>query len=82
MPFLEAMAMGKVVVAPDLPAMNEYIAHGTNGFLYGKPDPVPLDKEDLQRIAFKAREDICHGFQRWERERDELIPFILNSGYE
>ena len=32
--FLEAMAMGKCVVAPDFPTMNEYIINGVNGILY------------------------------------------------
>jgi hypothetical protein len=34
MAFLEAMASGLCVVAPNLPTMNEYIANGTNGILY------------------------------------------------
>ena len=34
MSFLEAMAMGRVVVAPNQATMNEYIRHGENGYLY------------------------------------------------
>ena len=33
MPLIEAMSMGKLVVAPDHPTMNEYITHGKNGLL-------------------------------------------------
>ena len=39
--FLEAMAMGKAVVAPDNPTMNEYVTHNVNGFLYKPGGPAP-----------------------------------------
>ena len=32
--YLEAMAMGKAVIAVDNPTMNEYIKHGINGYLF------------------------------------------------
>ncbi len=32
MTFLEAMTIGKIVIAKKAPTMNEYIIHGCNGF--------------------------------------------------
>ena len=43
MSFLEAMARGQCVVAPDRPTMNEYILHGVNGLLYDPLNPQALD---------------------------------------
>ncbi len=31
---MEAMAMGKIVLAPDITGMSELVIHGTTGFLY------------------------------------------------
>src|SRR5262249_44736154 len=39
MSFLEAMAMGMAVVAPDSPTMNEYIVDRVNGYLYDPNRP-------------------------------------------
>jgi len=40
MSFLEAMALGKVVVAPNHATMNEYVTHVRNGVLYDLDRPV------------------------------------------
>ncbi len=42
MSFLEAMAMGKAVVAADNPTMNEYLTHNVNGYLFNPEDPRPI----------------------------------------
>lgn len=65
MSFLEAMAAGKCVVAPDNPTMNEYIVHGVNGLLYDIDTPAPLDLSRVREIGAMARRGIVAGHRRW-----------------
>jgi hypothetical protein len=67
MSFLEAMAMGFLVVAPDRPTMNEYIVSGVNGLLYDPRCPRPLDFSRREDIGRRARSTIEVGHQRWLR---------------
>jgi len=76
MPVIEAMTMGKVVVAPDHPTTNEYISHQKNGLLYDIHDLKPLDFYSAKTIAIQAREDSLLGFKNWQRESKELLNFI------
>jgi len=79
LPVIEAMTMGKVVVAPDHPTMNEYITHGRNGLLYDIHDLKPLDFTSAKTIAFQAREDCLSGFENWQKARSEMLDWI-NTG--
>jgi hypothetical protein len=45
MSFLEAMAMGRCVIAPDNPTMNEYIIHGVTGLLYKREEIIILSED-------------------------------------
>lgn len=76
MSFLEAMARGLCVVAPDAPTMNEYISHGTNGLLYVPGRNAPLDFSRARDIAARAREDVVRGRARWEGGLPALMEFI------
>ena len=76
MPVIEAMTMGKVVVAPDHPTTNEYISHQKNGLLYDIHDLKPLNFSSAKTIAIQAREDSLLGFENWKRESKELLDFI------
>ncbi|QXX76683.1 glycosyltransferase [Methylovirgula sp. HY1] len=78
MAFLEAMASGLCVVAPDLPTMNEYIANGTNGMLYSFEQKVPLRFARAREIGARARETVERGFADWQRELPDLIDFIVS----
>jgi glycosyltransferase involved in cell wall biosynthesis len=73
MSFLEAMAMGRCVIAPDLPTMNEYIVHGENGFLYNPSRIVPLSIPDIRSVQARALASIQEGRIRWERDRETLL---------
>ena len=77
MSFLEAMASGLCVVAPDRPTMNEYISSGTNGLLYASDRGTPLDFSDARRIGARARESIERGHQRWLTGIPALLDFIV-----
>ncbi len=65
MSFLEAMAMGKCVIAPDNPTMNEYIVHGVNGLLYDVDNPRPLDLSRAAEIGASARQSVVNGYRDW-----------------
>lgn len=75
--FLEAMARGQCVVAPDHGTMNEYIVHGVNGLLYDHRAPVPLDMLAANRMGEQARIGASFGRAMWEHSEAALIRFIL-----
>jgi hypothetical protein len=74
--FLEAMAMGKCVVAPDRPTMNEYIKHGFNGLLYDPSKPEPLDFSSVKNISDNARQYMEEGYSKWINSESDIIDFI------
>jgi len=76
MAFIEAMALGKCVVAPDNPTMNEYIIHGHNGLLYNPKNPQPLDFSNFETICSNAREYVSMGFARWQTSLKQITTFI------
>jgi hypothetical protein len=76
MSFLEAMAIGKCVVAPNHPTMNEYITDGYNGYLYNLKNPLPIDFSTASQIAHNALKSIESGYEKWIESESELINFI------
>jgi hypothetical protein len=76
MAFLEAMAMGRCVIAPDHPTMNEYITHGVTGFLYHPKRPRPLVLGDIARIQRQTRDYMVAGYQRWQAEREGIVSLL------
>jgi glycosyltransferase involved in cell wall biosynthesis len=74
--FLEAMAAGRCVIAPNDSTMNEYIEHGKTGFLYELDDPEPIPVSDIKAIQRQARQFVEEGYVRWLRERDTLLDRI------
>jgi hypothetical protein len=77
MSFLEAMAMGMAVVAPNFPTMNEYITHGVNGYLYDPGRPQPIDFTAAKQIAERARETVELGHKAWINSRPAFERFLL-----
>lgn len=77
MAFLEAMASGLCVVAPDFPTMNEYIANGTNGILYSPGRTSPLDFSRARDIGGGARETAERGFADWQISLADLKEFLV-----
>ncbi|BDG05821.1 glycosyltransferase [Anaeromyxobacter oryzae] len=74
--FLEALAMGFLVVAPDHPTMNEYIVSGVNGLLYDPAAPAPLDLSRHMELGERARRSAEHAWRRWARCTPALLDFI------
>ena len=76
MSFLEALARGMVVVAPDCPTMNEYIRHGENGLLYNPSALRPLDFSAVGTLRAGARALAAAGCARWRAQESRLLEFI------
>jgi glycosyltransferase involved in cell wall biosynthesis len=74
--FLEAMAMGKAVVAANTPTMNEYIEHGKTGYLFDLSRPERISLSDIESIQEQAYEFMCNGHKTWEEEKARIIEFI------
>jgi glycosyltransferase involved in cell wall biosynthesis len=76
MSFLEAMRLGKCVVVPDNPTMNEYIVHGKTGLIYNPENLGPLDFSRVDEIGRKAWKYIENGYIQWKISEKEIIGFI------
>lgn len=76
MSFLEAMSMGKCVIAPDNPTMNEYIVHGVNGYLYDINSVKVLDLSNICSVRRQAYETIRKGYKRWQQEKNNIIKWL------
>lgn len=70
--FLEAMALGMLVVSRSAPTMNEYISNWETGVLID--DAIPdLDATSIRRVGNSAADYISDGFRLWERSHDDLL---------
>lgn len=76
MSFLEAMAMGRCVIAPNHPTMNEYIKNGETGYLYDYNNPKPINLNDIQKIQQNTVKFIEEGYARWEKEKGKILEWI------
>lgn len=76
MSFLDAMAMGRCVIAPDYPTMNEYIENGANGILYDYKNPEEIPAYDVRELQENAYQFICMGYKKWLSERYRIIEWI------
>lgn len=74
--FLEAMAKGLCVIAPDLPVANEYIINKHNGMLYDLEKPSPLDFKNIQKFCRQALFTTINGRIAWEQEKIDTLEFI------
>ncbi len=84
MSFLEAMAMGRCVIACDHPTMNEYITNGKTGYLYDIKNPFPIKIQDVSTIQKQTLEYIKRGYKQWETRKYDILewlktPFLQNN---
>lgn len=80
MGFLEAMAMGQCVVAPNAPTMNEYIANGTTGLLYGPGGwRSSFDLSHAADMGARARESVAKGHARWQEGLPATLDFVAGT---
>ena len=76
MSFLEAMASGRCVIAPDYPTMNEYIKNGETGFLYNLKKTERLTLSNIREIQKNTAEYIKQGYEKWEKEKYKIFDYI------
>lgn len=77
MSFLEAMAMGRCVVAPDFPTMNEYITHGETGLLYDPENPSIIENtSELATIQKQTLTYIEEGYKKWLISQEKILALI------
>lgn len=79
MSFLEAMAAGRCVIAPDYPTMNEYITNGSTGYLYNFKKPKKIDLNNIRKIQKNTIEYIKQGYTTWEQEKYKILDYIQTS---
>jgi glycosyltransferase involved in cell wall biosynthesis len=77
--FLEAMAMGKAVVAPDNPTMNEYIVNNKTGYLYDLRNPQPLNLQNIESVQQNAYQYMVGGYRNWEKHKSKILSFIMRK---
>lgn len=74
MGFLEAMAMGKCVIAANNPTFNEYIVNGVNGLLFDEHDVQPIRCElSLREMQQNAYDSCCIGYKLWMKRRWKIL---------
>lgn len=80
MSFLEAMAHGRCVIAPNAPTMNEYIVNSETGFLYERKAEMPPlsigNPEEVRKIQERAYEYIRRGYAEWQRNCPKIKVWI------
>ncbi len=76
MGFLEAMAMGRCVIAPNESTMNEYIQDGINGYLYDFESKQSIKLKNIREIQKNAYKTIEEGYKRWIDEKKNIIKWI------
>lgn len=79
MSFLDAMAMGRCVIAPNNSTMNEYIVHNQTGFLYDFAHPKQITVQNVQQIQKNTYEYIKNGYEEWERKKFDIFNILESS---
>jgi len=76
MSFLEAMSMGKAVVAINNPTMNEYIINNQTGYLFDKNNLKTIDFYNISNIRKNSYNYMKNGYKNWEKEKNRIIYYI------
>ena len=82
MSFLDAMAIGRCVIAPNNPTMNEYIVDKFNGYLYNSKEIKPIKLGDIREIQKNTLEYIKQGYNKWKQEQHMILEWIEEDVYK
>jgi len=78
MSFLEAMAMGHIIIGYDDATMNEYIKDNFNGYLFSE-DGKSIDFADANQIRKNSIISAEKGYKRWVEDKKNIIDFISSE---
>ena len=79
MSFLEALAMGKCVIAHSDATMNEYITDGENGFIRNLNGNIAtISKDDILSVRNRVKATATAQYSRWISDKERIIPFVKN----
>jgi len=76
--FLEALALGRPVIATDFPTMNEYIQHLSNGILLGRITKIP-ESMDFIKMCREALLRVEIWRKKFQAETEQLLEFITEK---
>lgn len=77
MAFLEAMAMGKCVVAHDDATMNEYIENGKTGILHDfRKLGIRISAAEIEAVRANVKASAQRAYKRWQSDKNAIKPFI------
>jgi hypothetical protein len=76
MSFLGAMAMGRCIIAPNNPTMNEYIEDGINGYLYDLKNPERISIRNIKQIQENTIQYVKNGYSNWEKNKYNILDWI------
>ena len=79
MAFLEAMAMGKCVVAHDDATMNEYINSGENGILFNANAPQAVSRGAMDNVRKNIAASAAHLRANWLADAGKINAFISSQ---
>ncbi len=77
MAFLEAMAMGKCVVAHNDATMNEYINDGVNGILFDADRPIAITESQVLSVRSNIQESKVQLYGLWLDDMKKICDFIF-----
>ena len=76
MSFLEAMSMGKYIVANNDSTMNEYITDKKIGFFINKKNEKLIDYNDIINNVNYRIQFAKNGYLQWFKQKNEIINFF------
>lgn len=79
--FLEAMAIGMVVVAYNTGTMNEYITHNYNGYLFDSKNHH-INFDNIETVLNNSKTMVKNGWIKWEKDKNIISDFIINDNYK
>lgn len=81
MSFLDAMANGRCVIAPNLPTMNEYITDKETGLLYNYGTPIDPSETDILHIQKNTLAYIEKGYRLFEQQKFHILDWIKETSH-
>ena len=79
MAFLEAMAMGKCVVANNDATMNEYIRDGETGILFTQGNEKPVGEDKMANVRKRVSAASAKFRERWLEDKGKINAFLAEQ---